>query len=89
MTSTRILEVLYTFRYYCVAFVLFAYLAVANYLSYRRLSHIKGPWFAAWSNLWLVGVVWRRKINLELYEVYKTYGWRTSIFPSLLFFFNV
>jgi hypothetical protein len=89
MTNSQAFEILYSFRYYCVAIILIAYLAVTSYLSYRRLSHIKGPWFAAWSNLWLVGVVWRRKINLELYEVYKTYGWRTSIFSTVLFFFNV
>ena len=83
MASSQLIELLYSSRYYCIAFLLFAYFAITNYLSYRRLSHIKGPWFAAWSNLWLVGVVWRRKINLELYEVYKTYGSHKYTFSLL------
>jgi hypothetical protein len=47
---------------------------VAWYISYRRLSHIPGPWLARWSSLWLVGAVWRRHSHLEFYEIAKTYG---------------
>jgi hypothetical protein len=47
---------------------------VHSYLSYRRLSHIPGPWLAGWSSLWLVGVVWRKKSHLEFYEIARKYG---------------
>jgi hypothetical protein len=43
-------------------------------LSYRRLSHIPGPWLAGWSNLWLVGAVYRKQCHLELYKLAQKYG---------------
>lgn len=82
MADSPVFELLYSSCYYCIAVLLLTYFGVTNYLSYCRLSHIKGPWFAAWSGLWLVGVVWRRKINFELYEVYKTYGSCNSTCPN-------
>jgi hypothetical protein len=54
--------------------VLFGVQLVASYISYRRLSHIPGPWLASWSSLWLVGAVWRRHSHLEFYDIAKIYG---------------
>jgi len=57
---------------------------VAFYISYRRLSHIPGPWLARWSSLWLVGAVWRKQSHLEFYEIAKKYGSLARIGPNLL-----
>jgi hypothetical protein len=74
MASTAwLLELLYGARYLIAPSFVF-YLLAKHYLSYRRLSHIKGPWLAAWSNLWLVGAIWRQRSHLEVYEVSKKYG---------------
>jgi hypothetical protein len=68
-----ITELLYAVRLYIPLAIVAWYLA-CSYLSYRRLSHIPGPWLAGWSSLWLVGAVWRKKSHLEFYEVEKKYG---------------
>ncbi|KAE9382184.1 cytochrome P450 [Stipitochalara longipes BDJ] len=57
---------------------------VVSYISYSRLSHIPGPWFARWSSLWLVGTIWRRQSHLEFYEIAKKYGPLARIGPNLL-----
>ena len=66
-------ELLYGFRY-AIALLALLYFFVVQYLSYRRLAHIKGPLLAQWSNLWLIGAVWRRNTHLEFYGVAKKYG---------------
>jgi hypothetical protein len=68
-----ITELLYAVGLYILLTVVAWYLAY-SYLSYRRLSHIPGPWLAGWSSLWLVGAVGRKKSHLEFYEVEKKYG---------------
>jgi len=74
MASTAwILELLYSSRYLIASSFVFYFFA-QQYLSYQRLSHIKGPWLAAWSNLWLAGAIWRQRSHLEVYEVSKKYG---------------
>jgi hypothetical protein len=75
-------ELLYSFRY-VIAFLALLYFFVVQYLSYRRLAHIKGPPLAAWSNLWLIGAVWRRNTHLEFYDVAKSYGLLIT-FPRML-----
>jgi hypothetical protein len=47
---------------------------IQSYTSYRRLAHVPGPWLAAWSSLWLVGTVWRKRAHIEFYDVAKQYG---------------
>lgn len=44
-------------------------LAVQKYLTYRRLSHFKGPFWAAWTELWLARVTWLSRIHTELRDV--------------------
>jgi hypothetical protein len=61
---------------------------VRFYLSYRRLSHIRGPWLAGWSSLWLVGAVWRKQSHLEFYEVAKKYGQSQCIIVRVLRYFS-
>lgn len=41
-----------------------AYIAVSPIVSWYRLRHIKGPWTAAWSSLWLL----RRTSSSTLFE---------------------
>ena len=66
-------ELPYSFRYAVISLAL-VYFVVVQYLSYRRLAHIKGPALAGWSNLWLIGAVWRRNTHLEFYDVANKYG---------------
>ena len=51
-----------------------AFVVARLYLSYRRLSHIPGPWLAGWSSLWLVGAIRRKQSHLEFYELAQKYG---------------
>ncbi|KUJ07798.1 cytochrome P450 [Mollisia scopiformis] len=62
--------------------VLIAYWILRQYLSYRRLAHLPGPTFAAWSNLWLVRTIWNQQSHLDVYEVSKKYGPLARIGPN-------
>lgn len=42
--------------------------------SYRRLSHIKGPPVAAWTNLWWINAALSRRGHLYLYDACRKYG---------------
>jgi hypothetical protein len=72
-SSLSVAKSLYDMKFAASLLLLAGYL-VHLYLSYRRLSHIPGPWLAGWSNLWLVGTIWRKKSNLEFYEIAQRYG---------------
>lgn len=54
------------------------YLSVSTYLSYRKLSHIRGPWWACVSPLWIFYHAFRGRIYLATHEVIEEYGERTS-----------
>lgn len=73
MESLPITNFLYDVKIAIPILLLTGYLA-HWYLSYRRLSHIPGPWLAGWSNLWLVGALYRQRSNLEFYELAQKYG---------------
>jgi hypothetical protein len=73
MDFSALTESLYSVKISIPVLLLAGYL-LHSYLSYRRLSHIPGPWLAAWSNLWLVGVVLRKQSHLEYYELAEKYG---------------
>jgi hypothetical protein len=73
MEFSALTESLYSVKVSIPVLILAGYL-VHSYLSYRRLSHIPGPWLAAWSNLWLVSVVLRKQSHLEYYELAEKYG---------------
>jgi len=48
---------------------------VSSYVtSYRRLSHIKGPPVAAWTDLWWINAALSRKGHLYLYDACRKYG---------------
>lgn len=68
-----VLELLYSARWYLAA-ALVALYAWQSYLSYRRLSHIPGPWLAQWSQLWLLKSIYGQQSHLEMHEVSKKYG---------------
>jgi len=68
-----VFELLYGARWY-IALALGALYLWQSYKSYRRLSHIKGPWLAQWSQLWLLGSIYRQQTHLEMHEVSKKYG---------------
>ncbi|CAG8982895.1 hypothetical protein HYALB_00002912 [Hymenoscyphus albidus] len=57
---------------------------VRSYRAYRRLSHIKGPTLAAWSNLWIVRAVYNLNTHQQLYDVTKKYGSLARIGPNML-----
>jgi hypothetical protein len=72
--SSGLVDLLYGARWYLILLLGVSYYALQSYRSYTRLSHIKGPWLAQWSILWLIGAVYRQKTHLEFYETYKKYG---------------
>ncbi|KAL3473901.1 cytochrome P450 [Aspergillus californicus] len=55
---------------------------VHQYQSYRKLSHIPGPWIAAWSHAWNVSVVLRQRLHLDVHAVSSTYGPLVRIGPN-------
>jgi hypothetical protein len=89
MEFSALTESLYSVKISIPVLILAGYL-VHSYLSYRRLSHIPGPWLAAWSNLWLVGIVLRKQSHLEFYELAEKYGIYCSdnISPTNIFRWN-
>jgi hypothetical protein len=72
-TSLSILEQVYRARWYIVTVVLAFYIA-RGIRSYRRLSHIKGPWLAQWSQLWLLTTIYQQKAHYVFYDIKKKYG---------------
>jgi hypothetical protein len=77
--TSSALDLLYTARYSLLA-LFFGTLLLQQWLSYRRLSHFKGPVWASLTSLWLAGSVSRRRAHLDLYDVYLQYG-PTQITP--------
>ena len=50
------------------------YWTVATYIQYRKLRHIKGPWLAAISPLWMFYYTCRGTLYLAVEDALKTYG---------------
>jgi hypothetical protein len=73
MTS-NLLDSLYGARWYIALLLIVTYFVSGELRTRNRLAHIKGPWLAQWSVLWLVGAIYRQKTHLEFYELYKKYG---------------
>jgi len=65
----------YAARLYFGILAVCAY-GLSCYISYRRLAHIKGPFLAGWSNLWLVKSVYDLNTHLALDQANKKYGIR-------------
>lgn len=52
----------------------FIYLVASTYLSYRKLQHIKGPWLASISPLWMFYYTCRGTLYLAVEDALKKYG---------------
>lgn len=50
------------------------YLVGSIYLSYRKLRHIKGPWLASVSPLWMFYYTCRGTLYLAVEDALKKYG---------------
>lgn len=68
-----ILELLYSARWSIGSALVTLYFA-SLFRAYWRLSHIKGPWLAQFSDLWLLGAIYRQQDHLEFYDLTKKYG---------------
>jgi hypothetical protein len=55
------------------------YWVVTTYIQYRKLQHIKGPWLAAISPLWMFYYTCRGTLYLAVEEALKKYGGHTQI----------
>jgi hypothetical protein len=77
-TLGSILELLYLARW-SIGSVLVALYFASLFRAYWRLSHIKGPWLAQFSDLWLLGAIYRQQDHLEFYNLTKKYGWSPSV----------
>ncbi|KAF4637192.1 hypothetical protein G7Y89_g902 [Cudoniella acicularis] len=82
-TLYSFIEYLYTARYQILLLVV-GPIIWQQWRSYRRLSHFKGPSFAAFSNLWMSSAIATNKQYLELYRVCQKYGELARIGPNLL-----
>jgi hypothetical protein len=72
-TLGALLELLYPTRWYIGSTLVTLYFA-SLFRAYWRLSHIKGPWLAQFSDLWLLGAIYRQQDHLEFYDLTKKYG---------------
>ena len=57
---------------------LFIWLVIARVRTYRRLSHIPGPFWTGWTDLWLISAQLSGRISFVLADANTKYG-RTSI----------
>ena len=57
-----------------LAGVAIVYYVGSTYLAYRKLAHIKGPWLACVSPLWLFYQTIRGRVNIACEEVLRKYG---------------
>lgn len=54
---------------------------IARVRSYARLSHIPGPFWAGWTDLWLILAQSSGRISFILADVNNTYGMSSSLLP--------
>lgn len=59
---------------YSLALCVIAAFMINTFLAYNRLKHIKGPWLASLSRLWLAESTIRRSIYSDLADICKKYG---------------
>jgi hypothetical protein len=72
-TLGSILELLYSARWSIDSALATLYFT-SLFRAYWRLSHIKGPWLAQFSDPWLLGAIYRQQDHLEFYDLTKKYG---------------
>lgn len=56
------------------AVIFIAIYSIQRYVTYQRLSHFKGPRWAAWTELWLAKVTWTSQVHTVMREVNDRYG---------------
>jgi hypothetical protein len=71
-TLISILEQLYQGRWYIFTLFLTRYIA-REVRSYRRLSYIKGPRLAQFSELWLLATIFQQRAHYVFYDDKKEY----------------
>jgi hypothetical protein len=64
---------LYQARWYIATLFVASYIA-RELRTYRRLSHIKGPWLAQFTELWLLATIYQQKAHYVFYDVKQKYG---------------
>ena len=57
---------------------------VTTYLQYRKLQHIRGPWIASVSPLWLFYHTVRGRVNIACEEAITRYGSPTRVGPGMI-----
>jgi uncharacterized membrane protein (DUF485 family) len=83
LSFLSVIQQLYQARWYIVALLIASYIA-QEIRAYRRLSHIKGPWFAQFSQLWLLTTIYQQKAHYVFDDVRKKYGaWLKLIIDEL------
>jgi len=59
---------------YILVIAIMAWVLWLQWSSYRRLSKVKGPFWAQFTNLWMFCVMAEKKKGMRLLEVAETYG---------------
>ncbi|KAH8680403.1 benzoate 4-monooxygenase cytochrome P450 [Ilyonectria robusta] len=67
-----------------VACLFSVHIAISRVRSWYRLRHIKGPRFAAWTDLWLINKTRQGSLFEELGDVCKQYGSIARIAPNYI-----
>lgn len=73
INMSTVLGMLYDGRWYIACGLLALYLVNVLQDS-RKLAHVKGPWITQFSDIWLLGVIFRQKSHHEFYDLKKKYG---------------
>lgn len=68
-----VLELLWATRYQCLT-LLVGLLLFQQWISWRRLSQFRGPFWASFTNLWMANSIAQRRAHLDLFEVSQEYG---------------
>jgi len=66
-------DLLYSVRYGLFVSAV-GWLLWLQWTTYHRLSKVKGPFWAQFTNLWLFSVISEKKTNIRLYEASEKYG---------------
>ncbi|KAL5322290.1 hypothetical protein ACEPPN_010262 [Leptodophora sp. 'Broadleaf-Isolate-01'] len=69
---------------YAVLILGLSLFVVQTLIAWNRLRHVKGPWLAGFSKLWLIRVVSGGKMHWEFVNVNKQYGSLARIGPNHL-----
>jgi hypothetical protein len=65
-----------SWQFVCFVAVFFLWRTVRTVRQYRRLRHFRGPWWAAWTEVWLFKAAIRGDFHLVAEELFQKYGIR-------------